>query len=167
MTKMQPGSVKIENNRATITFTRLVKADPKKVWHALTDPAEFGTWYNATAEIDPRVGGEFVVHSGPFTWHGPILEWQPEHLFTYEHNHDEVTEIPGGARTIVTWTIEPKEDGTQFTFTQSGLPSTAGFMPGTHVVIDRLAAHIQEEEMPDFGSFYAQVEPLYQVWNAA
>lgn len=166
MTKEQLGSVEIEDNRATLTFTRLVKASPEKVWNTLTNPAEFGIWYNATAEIEPRVGGTFVVHSGPFNWNGPILEWQPEKIFKYEHNHDAVPEMPSGASTTVTWTLVSKDNGTEVTFTQSGLPSTAGFMPGTHVVVDRLVAHAEDREMPDFGDYYNEVEPLYEVWDA-
>lgn len=166
MSTTQLGSVKIENNSATLEFTRFIKATPAQVWNALTDPKEFGIWYNATAEIDPKVGGIFTVHSGPFTWTGPILAWEPAQFFKYEHSHEAVPEMPTGAQTTVTWALSPKEGGTELTFTQSGLSSTAGFMPGTHVTMDRLVAHVEGNEMPDFGTYYNEVEPLYEVWNA-
>jgi len=161
----QVGTITIENNRATLNFSRFINASPTQVWEAIVNPNKFGTWYNATAEIEPKEGGMFTVHSGPFTWKGKVVNWEPEHLFKYEHNHEAVTEMPTGAETIVTWTLQPKDDGTELTFTQSGLPSTAGFAPGTHVVIDRLVAFIEGKDMPDFEGFYNEVEPLYTVWN--
>ena len=166
MTITPVGTVTIESNRATLTFKRFIEADPSEVWQAIVDPTNFGTWYNATAEIDPKLGGSFTVYSGPFTWKGEILQWEPNHLFQYEHNHDVVDEMPAGAKTIVTWTLSPKDNGTELTFVQSGLSSTAGFAPGTHVVIDRLVAFAEDKNMPDFGTFYNEVEPLYDAWNA-
>ncbi len=162
----KPGDVVIENNRATLDFTRFIKSDPARVWKVITDPREFGIWYNAHAEIDPRLGGMFTVHSGPFTWAGKILAWEPTSLFKYEHNHESVEEMPGGQQTIVTWTVTPKPDGTEVRFVQSGLTSTGGFAPGTHVVLDRLVAHIEGREMPDFNDYYGEVEPLYAEWSA-
>jgi len=160
------GNIAITNNRATMEFSRFIPAAPEKVWRAITDPQAFGAWYNATVEIDPQVGGTFTVHSGPFDWTGPILNWEPNHLFKYEHNHAAVTEMPEGASTVVSWTLAPKDDGTEMTFVQSGLSSTGGFAPGTHVVVDRLVAYVTGQEMPDFGAYYTEVEPLYEVWNA-
>lgn len=161
----QVGTITIENNRATLNFRRHINAAPAHVWDAIVNPEKFGAWYNAAAEIEPKTGGTFTVYSGPFTWKGKVLNWEPEQLFKYEHNHDAVPDMPTGAETIVTWTLTPKDSGTELTFTQSGLPSTAGFAPGTHVVIDRLVAFIEGKDMPDFGAYYNEVEPLYDVWN--
>lgn len=74
--------------------------------------------------------------------------------------------MPKGASTIVTWTLTPKDGGTELHFSQSGLTSTYGFAPGTHVVIDRLEALLDHKELPDFGARFGQVEHLYPVWNA-
>ncbi|HSW75230.1 MAG TPA: SRPBCC domain-containing protein [Candidatus Saccharimonadales bacterium] len=163
---MQKGIVETVDGRAILTFKRFLPYTTDVVWRALTDPEQFGKWYNAEAEINPKVGGMFTVHSGPFTWHGPITIWDPSKRFQYEHNHDPVPEMPDGAQTVVTWTLAPKDSGTELTFTQSGLTTTAGFAPGTHVVLDRLAAFVENTELPDFGSRFGEIEYLYPVWTA-
>ncbi len=164
---MQMGTVDTTaDGYATLTFKRFLPHATDVVWRALTDPEQFGKWYNATAEIDPKVGGIFTVHSGPFTWQGPITVLDQPKQFQYEHNHEPVPEMPGGAQTVVTWTLEPKDNGTELTFTQSGLTSTAGVAPGTHVILDRLAAFVDDKELPDFGSRFGEVEHLYPLWVA-
>ncbi len=162
----QTGHVDELDGHATLTFKRFLPYTTDKVWQALTDPEQFGKWYNADATIDPKVGGIFTVHSGPFTWHGPITVWDPPKQFQYEHNHDPVPAMPDGAQTVVTWTLMPKDNGTELTFTQSGLTTTAGFAAGTHVILDRLAAFVDGKELPDFGSRYGEVEHFYPIWTA-
>jgi uncharacterized protein YndB with AHSA1/START domain len=163
----QTGDVDINDNHATIRFTRTLAHSPKAVWEAITTPSEFNAWYNAKAMIDARVGGLFEVLSGPFHWSGPIIDWQPYARFTYEHNHEPCLEMPAGEKTIVSWELTPNGEGTQLTFTQSNLTSVAGFAPGTHVVLDRLSARLDGQPLPDFNNRYNEVEPLYPVWNAA
>lgn len=162
----QAGTVTTTDGRATLTFKRFLPHAVDTVWKALTDPEEFGKWYNATVEIDPKVGGIFTVHSGPFNWHGPIIIWDPPKKLQYEHNHDPVAEMPDGAHTVVEWTLEPKKNGTKLTFTQSGLSSTEGFAPGTHVVLDRLGAFMDGVTMPEFNDRFNDVEHLYPIWHA-
>lgn len=162
----QVGNVEISAGRATISFTRMLAHPPSAVWEALTDPAHFNAWYNAAATIDGRVGGLFAVHSGPFHWTGPILAWEPPTLFEYEHNHEPCPEMPAGERTIVRWELSPAGEGTRLIFTQSRLSTIAGFAPGTHVVLDRLAASLDGQPLPDFMAHYAEVEPLYGTWKA-
>jgi len=163
---MQAGTVDTVDGHATLTFKRFLPHPADAVWKALSSPEEFGKWYNAQVEIDPKEGGIFTVHSGPFTWYGPITVWDPPKQLQYEHNHEPVTAMPDGAQTVVTWTLTPKDNGTELTFTQSGLTSIDGFAPGAHVILDRLAAFVGGEDMPDFGSRFGEVEHLYPVWTA-
>lgn len=163
---MQAGKVDEVDGYATLTFKRFLPHTADVVWQALTDPDQFGKWYNAEVEINPKVGGIFTVHSGPFTWQGPITVWDPPKQFQYEHNHEPVAQMPDGAQTVVTWTLAPKDDGTELTFTQSGLTTTAGFAPGAHVILDRLAAFVDNTTLPDFGSRFGEVEHLYPTWTA-
>lgn len=160
------GEVKIENNKATLRFVRHLAHAPEKVWQALTDAKEFGQWYNAEAEIEPKVGGTVTVHSGPFTWTGPVLQYLPHHIFEYEHNHAPVEEMPEGENTVVRWELEPSDTGTTLTFTQSRLSSTAGFAPGSHVTLDRLEAQLDGKALPDFMQRYEEVDPLYPEWTS-
>ncbi len=160
------GEVKIEGNRATLVFDRVLRQSPNEVWNALVDPAKFGAWYNAQAVIDARVGGAFEVQSGPFTWGGAITEMNPPYVFAYQHNHAPCDEMPTGVETQVRRELEQIDSGTWLSFTQRGLKSTDGFAPGTHVVLDSLEAFLNGDELPDFGGRYEEVEPLYAVWNA-
>lgn len=159
------GSVETVDGLATLTFKRFLPYTTDIIWQALTDPEQFGKWYNAKAQIDPKVGGIFTVQSGPFTWRGPITVWDPPKQFQYEHNHEPVPEMPDGAQTLVTWSLESKDNGTELTFTQSGLTTTAGFVAGTHVTLDRLAAFVEGKVLPDFGGRFGEVEHLYPVWT--
>lgn len=160
------GEVTIENGKATLRFVRHLQHTPEKVWQALTDGSKFGEWYNAEAEIDPKVGGMVSVSSGPFHWTGSVLTCQPYSIFEYEYNHAPVDEMPEGENTIVRWELEPSEGGTKLTFEQSRLSSTAGFAPGSHVTLDRLAAKLDGKAMPDFMQRYEEVESLYPVWTS-
>jgi len=163
---IQTGKVDTADGHVTLTFKRFLPYAMDVVWEALSSPETFGKWYNAKVEIDPKVGGIFTVYSGPFTWSGAITVWDPPRQFQYEHNHEPVPEMPDGAQTVVTWTLASKDDGTELTFTQSGLTSTAGFAPGAHVILDRLTAFVGGEALPDFGSRFGEVEHLYPVWTA-
>lgn len=166
MNSTNAGTATLENDGVKLDFSRTIAKTPTEVWQALTDPKSFGAWYNATAEIDPKKGGMFTVHSGPFTWTGEIVAWDPGKKFAYEHNHVPCDEMPEGATTTVTWTLEPTDNGTSLHFTQTGLPSSLGFAAGTHVVIDRLVALVTGQDMPDFNDHYGEVAPLYPELNA-
>lgn len=165
MSTTQTGTATLEADGVKLDFTRHLPQAPGEVWKALTNPEAFGAWYNATVEIEPQQGGTFTVHSGPFNWTGPILAWEPGQLFKYEHNHVPCEQMPNGAQTVVTWTLTPSAEGTDLRFIQTGLPSSVGFAPGTHVVIDRLVAFVAGQEMPDFNGLFGDVALLYPELN--
>jgi len=161
------GRVDITDNRATLTFTRLLKHPPSMVWEAITSPQEFSAWYNGTAIIDGRVGGTFEILSGSsFHWRGKILAWEPPTLFEYEHNHEPCKEMPTGADTIVRWELIPSGEGTQLRFTQSRLKSNYGFAPAMHVFLDRLESYLDDQPLADFSLRFQEVIPLYRIWRA-
>jgi uncharacterized protein YndB with AHSA1/START domain len=166
-TTADTGKVEIKDNRATITFTRLLKHPPEMVWEAITTPEDFSAWYNGKVAIEPRVGGMFELWtSGDFHWRGQILAWEPPRLFEYEHNHEPSKVLPTGADTIVRWELTPSNEGTLLTFTQSRLKSNFGFAPAMHVFLERLEAHLGGQEPPDFMKRFRKVMPLYPIWNA-
>ena len=163
----QAGRVDIHNNRATISFTRLLKHPPEKVWHALTTPAEFNAWYSGTAKIDPRVGGIFEVITGPgFHWTGKILTFDTPRCFEYEHNHEPCNVMPTGAETIVRWELTPDPQGTRLHFSQTRLKSNFGFAPAMHVFLERLESVLDGVAPADFLTRFREVTPLYPVWHA-
>jgi uncharacterized protein YndB with AHSA1/START domain len=166
-TTADAGKVEIKDNRATLTFTRLLKHPPMMVWEAITTPEEFSAWYSGKVAIDPRVGGMFEVWTGgDFHWTGKILVWEPPSLLEYEHNHAPCTMLPSGADTIVRWELTPVKEGTSLTFTQSRLKSNFGFAPAMHVFLERLEAHLGKQPLPDFMQRFRKVTKLYPIWNA-
>lgn len=168
MTKYdQKGNIIIEDNRATITFTRFLKHPPHRVWEAITNPEEFNKWYNGQSIIDGKVGGIFEIRSGPsFHWKGRIILWEPPKVFEYEHNHKPRKEIPTGVHTIVRWELTPTTNGTILQFTQRRLKSNFGYAPAMHAFLDRLDAYLNHQPLPDFIGRFREVIPLYPVWRA-
>ena len=160
------GHVEILDNRATLTFTRLLEHPPAAVWEAITSPEEFKSWYHAESAIDRRVGGLFEVFAGPFHWTGKILAWEPPRLFEYKHNHEPCKEMPSGADTLVRWELIPSGRGTTLKFTQSRLKSNYGFAPATHVFLDRLDAYLGAQPLPDYSKRFHEIESLYPRWKA-
>jgi uncharacterized protein YndB with AHSA1/START domain len=106
-----------------------LKAPVSKVWRALTDYREFGTWFRVKVE-GPFVPGQ--VSRGPLTypgfehviWEATIQKMEPERLFSFtwhpyaiDPNVDYSNETP----TLVTFTLEPTKDGgTLLTVTETG-----------------------------------------------
>ena len=164
--KSNIGTTEVNNNQATLRFTRTLAHPADVIWQALTDQAKFSVWFNAEAKFDARENGSIDVLSGPFHWTGAITTWQPTKVFEYEYNMAPSDEVPTGATTMMRWELTPAGDDTTLTFTHSGLGSTYGFAPGAHVVLDRLAAYLDGKELPDFMKYYEEIEPLYTVWNA-
>jgi uncharacterized protein YndB with AHSA1/START domain len=167
MNDSHAGLVEIKDNRATITFTRILRHSPEMVWEAITTPEEFSSWYNGKVVIEGRLGGSFeIMTDGGFHWRGIITAWEPPTLLEYEHNHAPSKVLPTGAETIVRWELTPTNDGTQLTFTQSRLKSNFGFAPAMHVFLERLEAHLSKQPFPDFLERFKAAMPLYPVWNA-
>jgi uncharacterized protein YndB with AHSA1/START domain len=167
MNNSHTGLVEIKDNRATITFTRILRHSPEMVWEAITTPEEFSSWYNGKVVIEGRLGGSFeIMTDGGFHWRGKIIAWEPPTVLEYEHNHAPSKVLPTGAETIVRWELTPTNDGTQLTFTQSRLKSNFGFAPAMHVFLERLEAHLSKQPFPDFLERFKAAMPLYPVWNA-
>lgn len=159
------GEVLIDGDTATLSFRRYLAHPPEMVWAALTDPEALRKWFMTTATIDGRPGGSVDMVSGParFHWTGRILAWEPSRLYEYEWNVDPRPELPSGEKTVVRWELQPSEGGTLLALTHRGLTqSTAfGFAPGTHVFLDRLAAHLDQAPMPDWMRSYGAVQHAY------
>ncbi|MGH8324262.1 MAG: SRPBCC family protein, partial [Steroidobacteraceae bacterium] len=97
----------------------LLKASRKRVWHALTDAGEFGSWFRV------KLSGQFAPGkpiSGPIldpgyehlTWRVTVEKMEPERLFSWrwrpyaidpnkDYSHEpttlvtfELEEVPGG-----------------------------------------------------------------------
>lgn len=116
-----------------------IQAPRSRVWRALTDANEFGTWFRA------KLDGAFVAGksvSGHITYPGfehlkfeaDIERMEPEHTFSlrwHPYAIDPEVDYSGEPQTLVEFHLEDTERGTRLTVTESGF--------------DRLPSHRRDE----------------------
>jgi len=106
----------------------VLRAPRSRVWRALTDSAEFGSWFGVRLEgpFQPgaRVGGKVTF---PEWEHVPfeitIVQMEPERLFSWRwHPHmDEVgRDYSSEPTTLVVFELEEVPEGTRLTVVESG-----------------------------------------------
>jgi uncharacterized protein YndB with AHSA1/START domain len=164
MSKLIPnGFIAVEGDRATLTFKRRLQHPVETVWAAITDPEQRAEWFGITI-IDRRVGGmvETIVEGPPLpsdqrTVRGRILVWDPPHIFEHEWNQTIVE------KSVVRYELEAVGDATIMTFTHRGLsiPNAKGYVSGTHAFLDRLDAHLNGLDLPEWRQLYAEVQRAY------
>jgi uncharacterized protein YndB with AHSA1/START domain len=164
------GQVEIAGEYATLVFKRVLHHTPEHVWDAITDPEELKGWLMCTfAKIDCRTDGSIEMVSGPAQYHskGRILAWDPPRLLEYEWNVAPVPEMPMGQSAVFRYELARQGEATLLTVTYSRLtaPVASGFAPGTHVLLDRLAAQLDEQVLPDWMQRYSEVQALYPAWK--
>jgi uncharacterized protein YndB with AHSA1/START domain len=105
-----------------------LKASLSRVWRALTDHREFGTWFRV--ELDtPFAPGKTVrgriTHPGyeHMKWEMVVQKMEPERLFSFtwhpyavDPNQDYSSEVP----TLVEFTLEKSATGTLLRVVESG-----------------------------------------------
>jgi uncharacterized protein YndB with AHSA1/START domain len=116
-----------------------LRAPQERVWHAISDAAEFGRWFGM--ELDGRfapgaqmrgrikptqVDAEVAKMQEKYT--GTPVEFfveriEPMHIFSFRWHPfaiDGAVDYSGEPMTLVTFTLEPAEDGTMLTVVESG-----------------------------------------------
>jgi uncharacterized protein YndB with AHSA1/START domain len=105
-----------------------LKAPVSRVWRALTDHEEFGTWFRV------RLDGPFVpgqVSRGNVTypgyehlrWEAVVQKMEPERLFSFTwHPYaiDPNVDYSGEPSTLVEFTLEKTATGTRLRIVESG-----------------------------------------------
>lgn len=110
----------------SIVKTVLVNAPAEKVWKALTDKAQMKEWY---FDIDDFELGENKI----FNFYEPgnerkyhhqceILKVVPEQTFSHTWTYPDFSED----KTVVTWQLEPADEGTKVSLMHSGTENFAG-----------------------------------------
>lgn len=157
------GFIDVNGGLATLTFKRRLDHPIEDVWTAITDPKERADWFGATV-IDRRVGGtvEMVAEGPPVsreqrTNTGRILVWDPPHVFEHEWNQPLVE------KGVVRYELAQEGNATIVTFTHRGLsvPNAQGYISGTHAYLDRLTAHLDRTDFPNWQQRYAEVRRTY------
>jgi uncharacterized protein YndB with AHSA1/START domain len=105
-----------------------LKAPVPRVWRALTDYREFGTWFRVALE-GPFVSGQQV--SGRITWPGAehltmtvtVQRMEHERLFSFTwHPYaiDPAVDYSSEPQTLVEFKLQPIPEGTLLTVVESG-----------------------------------------------
>jgi uncharacterized protein YndB with AHSA1/START domain len=153
------GLLTVEGDRAVLTFERRLPYPIEAVWSAITDPLERKCWLGETT-IDPREGGIIqMMPSGPplppeaKRMTGRILVWDPPHVLEHEWKQSIVEDG------VVRYELIADGTATLLRFSHRGLslPNARGFLPGTHAFLDRLAAHLAGEQLPNWSARYAEI----------
>ena len=111
-----------------IEKTAVLRAPRSRVWRALTNADEFGTWFRA------RLAGTFAEGAtlrGPITYPGyehmtleiQIERMEPERYLSYRWRPDGVDpgkDYSSEPTTLVEFTLEDVQDGTKLTIVESG-----------------------------------------------
>ena len=78
---------------------------------------------------------------------------------SFEHEWNQ-TLVESG---VVRYELAPEGDATILTFTDRGLsvPNAQGYISGTHAFLDRLAAHLDGAELPDWRQRFAEAQQTF------
>lgn len=125
----------------------------------------------AAARIDGRLGGRIDMITGParFHWRGTITTWEPCSVLEYTFDADPHQFLPDGERSVVRYELQPVDGGTRLFLRHTRLTraTALGFAPGTHALLDRLAARLDGEPLPGWQKRYDEVRGGYLQGGAA
>lgn len=118
-----------------IEKTLVLKASKSRVWRALSDPTEFGSWFgvklDSAFEPGARVRGEITVPGYEHvTMEVVVEEVEPERLLSYRWHPAAVepgVDYSKEPMTLVEFHLEEVADGTRLTVIESGfdkIPAT-------------------------------------------
>lgn len=105
-----------------------LKAPVSRVWRALTDYREFGTWF-CVKLAGPFVPGKEAVGQITYpgfehvTWRAVVQRIEPERLFSFTWHPYAVepgVDYSAEAQTLIEFRLEPSGDGTLLILTESG-----------------------------------------------
>jgi uncharacterized protein YndB with AHSA1/START domain len=123
----------------------------KRVWTALTDPKELGSWFPDHVELDVRPGGEgtftFDMEGGPHR--AAVLVEAVEPMTRFAFWWWSFGEDGDQGRTLVDFTLEPADGGTRLHLVESGFAKMPdgddkrkGNEDGWTVQLGKLPAHL-------------------------
>jgi len=113
-----------------IERTLELRANPDKVWEALTDPVQIGRWFpDDGVEFDLNVGADGYFkwnHCGRYAVRVEAIE--PKTRIAWRWARTEETPIDEGPTTLVEWTLTPLPGGgTQLELRESGFETLKAF----------------------------------------
>jgi uncharacterized protein YndB with AHSA1/START domain len=121
-----------------IAFERSSRHSPSRIWQAITTSSEVSAWMEYPSTVDLRVGGGWSVdfsRTGGGDFPAVIARIEPERLLTL---------VDG--LSVVEWRIEALDEGSRYSFVQSGLPDRGGgeqvLCAGWHAFLDQFERYL-------------------------
>jgi uncharacterized protein YndB with AHSA1/START domain len=136
--------------RSVLRFERALAHPPERVWQALTDPAEQGSWHPTPCELEPHEGGR-VAYDGEMP-DGEVVEYEPPRLLAHTWGGD-----------VLRWELIARGDATMLVLTHTFDDhfKAARDAAGWHVCLDALDALLdQDRERPR--SEWQELNSAYQ-----
>ncbi|HLK21166.1 MAG TPA: SRPBCC family protein [Bryobacteraceae bacterium] len=103
-----------------------IKAPPERVWRALTDAKELGTWFQVKVEGEIAAGNEVWMvaqQKKEIRFRVLFVELTPPKRFSWQWHPGAVdpgVDYSKEPRTTVTFTLEPIPSGTRLTVEETG-----------------------------------------------
>jgi len=113
------------DSKPVVRSSIFIAAPPEKVYRALVEPALLEKWMGGKAEVDPRVGGKYVL-GWRYEVEGRAVAGGPTQILELIPNRRVVTDWtdwrgdPSVPQQTITWELEPEASGTRVTLTHSG-----------------------------------------------
>ena len=110
-----------------IEKSTIIAAPAERVWEAIADHEQFGTWFRVALDQPFAVGTPStgrMTYPGyeQYPWEAEIVEISPPTRFVYRWpTGDEIDSVqPRDEWTTVTFTLDPVEGGTRVTVVEDG-----------------------------------------------
>ena len=164
------GRLTVDGDVATLVFERVLHHAPELVWDAIATPEGLKEWLMCSeATIDGRAGGRIEMVSGPAGYRstGKILIWDPPRVLEYEWKVAPVPEMPLGEDAVFRYELTPQPSSTRLTVTYRRITARTarGFLPGLHAFLDRLAAQLDGDPLPDWLARFGELRGHYPEWT--
>src|SRR5262245_26257226 len=112
----------------SVKRTILIQAARSRVWRALTEAAEFGTWFGVKVEGQFRPGAHLrgaVTHPGyeHVMWDIIVERMEPERVFSWRwhpYSVEKGVDYSHEPRTLVVFELDEVGEGTRLTVVESG-----------------------------------------------
>jgi uncharacterized protein YndB with AHSA1/START domain len=128
-----------QGDRQLLTFDRILRHPPEKVWEALTTPEGISRWWQSDAEIEPRVGGRFDLRFREFDHRmtGTITDYAPPSRFGFTWGEEVVS---GGSHVLFELSPDPLGTHLRLVHDLSARADATELAAGWHWHIDGLDA---------------------------
>lgn len=117
-----------DDQTQSVVRTVVLHAPVERVWRALTDHREFGTWFKARIDQPFEVGrtqtgGMLEPGYEHYQWLSTVVTLDAPRRFAFRWPHPRdphAQSYEGEPTTLVTFELEPVPEGTRLTITESG-----------------------------------------------